>query len=137
MNISLQALRDKRDQLTASLARVDDLRPGFLTARFRKCGKRNCHCAQKDSPGHGPSYSLTHRLAGKTITQVIPQGPAVERTKAQIAEYHRFRKLVRELILVSEQICSAQVREAEALPASEAKKKPLRRSTGYRRRSGD
>ena len=122
MNISLQALRDKRDQLTASLARVDDLRPGFLTARFRKCGKRNCHCAQKDSPGHGPSYSLTHRLAGKTITQVIPQGPAVERTKAQIAEYHRFRKLVRELILVSEQICSAQVREAEALPASEAKK---------------
>jgi hypothetical protein len=44
---------------------------------------------------------------------------------------------VRELILVSEQICSAQVRNAETLPASEAKKKPLRRSTGQRRRSGD
>src|SRR5580692_6963143 len=121
MNISVQALRDKRDQLAGSLARVDDLRPGFLTARFRKCGKRNCHCAQKDSPGHGPSYSLTHRLAGKTITQVIPQGPAVDRTKAQIAEYHRFRKLVRELIVVSEQICSTQVRDGEAHPASEAK----------------
>jgi hypothetical protein len=61
MTISLQALRDKRDQLAASLAGVDDLRPGFLTARFRKCGKPNCHCAQEDSPGHGPSYSLTHR----------------------------------------------------------------------------
>ena len=107
MTISLQALLDKRHQLAASLARVDDLRPGFLTARFRKCGKRNCHCAQKDSPGHGPSYSLTHRVAGKTVTQIIPQGPAVERAKAQIAEYHRFRNLVRELILVSEQICSA------------------------------
>jgi len=33
MTISLQALGDKRDQLVASLARVDDLRPGFLTAR--------------------------------------------------------------------------------------------------------
>ena len=137
MTIPLQALRDKRDQLAASLAHVDDLRPGFLTARFRKCGKLNCHCAQKDSPGHGPSFSLTHRVAGKTITQVIPQGPAVERAKAQIAEYHRFRKLVRELIAVSEQICSAQVRASEALPASEAKKKPLRRSIGHRRRSGD
>ncbi len=45
MSISLQALCDKRDQLASSLARVEDLRPGFLTARFRKCGKRNCHCA--------------------------------------------------------------------------------------------
>jgi hypothetical protein len=137
MTISLQSLRDRRDQLTASLARVDDLRPGFLTARFRKCGKPNCHCAQKDSPGHGPSYSLTHRVGGKTVTQVIPQGPAVERAKEQIAEYRRFRNLIRELIVVSEQICSAQVRDAEALPASGAKKKPLRRSTGQRRRSGD
>jgi hypothetical protein len=137
MTISLQALLDKRHQLAASLAHVEDLRPGFLSARFRKCGKPNCHCAQKDSPGHGPSYSLTHRVAGKTVTQVIPQGPAVERAKAQIAEYHRFRNLVRELILVSEQICSAQVRNAETLPASEAKKKPLRRSTGHRRRSRD
>jgi hypothetical protein len=137
MTISLQALLDKRHQLAASLAHVEDLRPGFLSARFRKCGKPNCHCAQKDSPGHGPSYSLTHRVAGKTVTQIIPQGPAVERAKAQIAEYHRFRNLVRELILVSEQICSAQVRNAETLPASEAKKKPLRRSTGQRRRSRD
>jgi hypothetical protein len=137
MNIPLQALRDKRDQLAASLGRVEDLRPGFLTARFRKCGKPNCHCAQKDSPGNGPSFSLTHRVAGKTVTQVIPQGPAVERAKAQIAEYHRFRKLVRELIVVSEQICSAQVRGGEAHRASEAKKKPLRQSTGHRRRSGD
>jgi hypothetical protein len=137
MTIPLQELRDKRDQLAASLASIEDMRPGFLTARFRKCGKSNCHCAQKDSSGHGPSYSLTHRVTGKTVTQVIPQGPAVERAKAQIAAYHRFRKLVRELILISEQICSAQARDADLVPASEAKKKPLRRSMGHRRRSGD
>ena len=137
MTISLQTLRDRRDQLAASLARIDDLRPGFLTARFRKCGKPNCHCAQKDSPGHGPSYSLTHRVGGKTVTQVIPQGPAVERAKAQIAEYRRFRNLIRELIVISEQICSLQVRDVEGVSASGAKKKPLRRSIGQRRRSGD
>jgi|SRR5579864_2685532 hypothetical protein len=137
MNSSLEALREKRDQLTASLARIDDLRPGFLTARFRKCGKLNCHCAQKGSPGHGPSYSLTHRIGGKTVTQVIPQGPAIERTKAQIVEYRRFRQLVRELIAVSEQICSAQLRDAQEVSTNQAKKKPLQRSAGRRRRSGD
>lgn len=136
MTTSLQALREKREQLAASLAHIGDLRPGFLTARFRKCGKPTCHCAEKGSPGHGPSYSLTHRVGGKTITQVIPQGPAVERAKAQIAEYRRFRNLVRELIAVSEQICSAQVREPAEEPTSEVKKKPLRRSVGRRPRAG-
>src|SRR6516225_8202054 len=123
MTTTLKALREKRALITARLAQIDDLRPGFLTARFRKCGKPNCHCAQKDSRGHGPSYSLTHRFGGKTVTQVIPQGPAVERAKAQIAEYRRFRNMVRELIAVSEQICSAQLRDPEAIPATEAKKK--------------
>ena len=137
MTTTLKALREKRALITARLAQIDDLRPGFLTARFRKCGKPNCHCAQKDSPGHGPSYSLTHRFGGKTVTQVIPQGPAVERAKAQIAEYHRFRNLVRELVAVSEQICSAQLRDPEAIPATEAKKKPLHRSIGPRHRSRD
>ena len=125
MTTSLEVLREKRDQLTASLARIEDLRPGFLTARFRKCGKANCHCAQRGSPGHGPSYSLTHRLGGKTMTQVIPQGPAVERTKAQLAEYRRFRHLVRELIAVSEQICSTELREEQTVSTTKAKKKPL------------
>lgn len=137
MTTSLEALQEKRDQLTESLARLDDLRPGFLTARFRKCGKPNCHCAQEDSPGHGPSYSLTHRVGGKTITQVIPQGPAVERTKAQLAEYRRFRQLVRELIEVSERICSVKLQQAQTVSTTEAKKKPLRRSAGKRHRSGD
>jgi len=137
MTMALKALRDKRALITARLAQVDDLRPGFLTARFRKCGKSNCHCAQKDSLGHGPSYSLTHRVGGKTVTQVIPQGPAVERAKAQIAEYRRFRNLVRELITVSEQICSVQLRDLGTVPAAEAKKKPLQRSVGQRRRARD
>jgi hypothetical protein len=137
MTTAVNALREKRALITTRLAQIDDLRPGFLTARFRKCGKPNCHCAQKDSRGHGPSYSLTHRVGGKTVTQVIPQGPAVERAKAQIAEYRRFRNLVRELIAVSEQICSAQLRDPEAVPATEAKKKPLHRSVGHRHRARD
>jgi len=120
--LSLEALREKRDQLAAGLAQIDDLRPGFLTTRFRRCGKPNCHCAQKGSLGHGPSYSLTHRVTGKTVTQVIPQGAWLEGTKAQLAEYRRFHRLVRELVAVSEQFCSAELRETQGPPEAKAKK---------------
>jgi hypothetical protein len=77
MTISLKALHEKREQLKAGLAQISDLRRGSLIARFRKCGKPNCHCAQKDSPGHGPSYSLIHASGGKTITQA-PPGPRAQ-----------------------------------------------------------
>ena len=137
MAVPIKTLQEKREQLKAGLAQVHDLRRGSLTARFRKCGKPNCHCAEKDSPGHGPCYSLTHARGGKTITQVIPSGPAVDRTREQIAEYRRFRKLVQELIAVSEQLCNAQLHQGEATQAEVSKKKPLRRSAGGRRGAGN
>src|SRR5258705_1164460 len=125
MTISLKALLEKREQLKAGLTQISDLRRGSLTSRFRKCGKPNCHCAQKDSPGHGPSYSLTHASGGKTITQVIPQGPAVDRTPAQIAEYRRFAKLVQGLIAVCQQLCNAQLQQPATLVAEVRKTKTL------------
>ena len=112
----LNALLLQRDQLKSELSAVGDMRPGSLVARFRKCGKSSCHCAQKSAQGHGPSYSLTHAVSGKTVTQVIPPGEAVERTRAQVSEYHRFRRLVQQLIAVSEQICNLQLKQAGDQP---------------------
>jgi len=137
MAVPVKTLQQRREQLKAGLAQVNDLRRGSLTARFRKCGKPNCHCAEKDSPGHGPCYSLTHARGGKTITQVIPSGQAVDRTREQIAEYRRFRKLVQELIAVSEQLCDAQLQQPEATQTEGSKKKPVRRFAGWRRGAGD
>lgn len=124
MSISsdLQALFQKRDQLKTQLAAVGDMRPGSLVARFRKCGKPSCRCAKKGAPGHGPCYSLTHAVAGKTITHVIPSGPAVERTREQIDEYHHFRTLVQQLIVISEQICALEMR-AQQRPDEDLNKK--------------
>lgn len=107
----LDALLQQRDQLKADLTSVGDMRPGSLVPRFRKCGKPSCHCTKKDDAGHGPSYSLTHAVSGKTVTHVIPAGAAVERTREQLDEYRRFRELVRQLIAVSEQICDRQLRQ--------------------------
>jgi hypothetical protein len=60
---------------------------------------------------------------GKTVTKIIPAGTAVERTRRQIAEYRRFRALMRELLEVSERLCDAQLAQGEAAPEKEVAKK--------------
>ena len=107
------ALSRQREALRTQLASVGDMRPGSLVARYRACGTPSCHCAGKGERGHGPSWSLTHAVAGKTRTKIIPAG-AVQRTKAQISEYRRFRHLVRELVEVSEELCNAQLEDLQA-----------------------
>ncbi len=125
----LDALRQQREQLKTQLATIGDMRPGSLVARYRKCGKASCRCAKKGAPGHGPSYSLTHAVKGKTITNVIPVGPAVEHAHQQIDEFHRFRQLVQQLVAVSEQICDLQLRQPRE-PEQDNKKNRARRPTG-------
>ena len=129
-SVDLASLRLKREQLTTAIAQIGDMRPGSLVARFRKCGKASCHCARKGAKGHGPSYSLTHPVAGKTITHVIPAGSAVEVTQRQLDEYHRFRELVQELIRVSEQICELQLRQPVTAERDDVKKNRARRPAG-------
>ena len=130
----LNALQLQRVQLKSQLSQIGEMRPGSLVARFRKCGKPNCHCAKQDAKGHGPSYSLTHPVAGKTVTRIIPAGAAVERTRQQLEEYRHFRQLVQRLLSVSEQICDWQLGHGE--PESEGVKKNLARGSSRRRDSG-
>jgi len=118
----IEELRKRRDELRAELNRVSDLRPGSLVERYRRCGKPGCHCAQEGSAGHGPSWSLTREVAGKTMTRVIPLN-AVQRTREQIAEYRRFRRISRELVETSERLCEALLDAPEAVSEKEAAKK--------------
>ncbi len=133
----LGGLIRRREALRQELAAVGDMRPGSLVGRYRKCGKPSCHCADASSEGHGPSWSLTRAVGGKTVTKIIPAGTAVERTRAQITEHRRFRGLTRELVEVSEKVCDAQLAAGKAATEEEAakkggSKKPLTRKSGPR-----
>lgn len=110
---TVDALLEQRQSIQNRIASLGDLRPGSLVGRYRKCGKPSCHCAQPGDPGHGPSWSLTHAVAGKTITRVIPSA-AVTQTEAQIEECRRFRALSKEFVEVSEALCEARLAEADA-----------------------
>lgn len=131
-NESIGELRRRREQLLAEMAAVGDMRPGSLVARYRRCGKPNCRCARDGERGHGPSFSLTHGVKGKTVTKVIPR-EAVERTREQIAECQRFRALAQEVVAASERLCDAELRQAAGPDSEEAAKKGASRSSSRRR----
>ena len=74
----------------------------------RRCGKPRCHCAQEGDPGHGPYWSVTRAVHGKTQFRSIAPD-AVRQTEEQIAEFHRFQRLTREFVDVSTRLCDAQL----------------------------
>jgi hypothetical protein len=117
----LSELRAKKEQILSEILNLSDFRPGSLAERYRRCGKSYCHCAKPGDKGHGPSFSLTRSVKGKTVTKIIPK-EAVEATNRQIQEYHRFREAVSELVDTNEKICDAKL-EASKNASREAKKK--------------
>lgn len=122
MSSGLEDLKKQRERLRAALAAIGDLRPGSLVERHHRCGKPGCHCARRDSPGHGPSWVLTRAVAGKTVTRGIPGGTAVQQTREQIEEYRRFRTLVQQFIDVSEKLCDTRTQIFRAASKEAAEK---------------
>lgn len=131
MPTPLSELEAQRERLKLQLSGLGDLRPGSLVERYRKCGKPNCRCARPGEPGHGPCWSLTHDVKGKTVTSIIPEA-FVPQTREQIAEYRRLRDLTHDLVNVNERIC--QVRIENRNSEDDSKKNFPRRATGSRRR---
>ncbi len=109
---SLETLSRRRTELWRHLNALGDFRQGALASQYRKCGKPGCHCAEDGDVGHGPRWVVTRSVDRKTRSQSIPAA-AVEATQAQVAEYHRFRALTRELTEVSSRICEERLKHGE------------------------
>ena len=109
----LAGLEHLRAELYEQLSRVGDFRRGSLNEVRRKCGRPNCACAQPGHPGHGPQYNLSRSVGGRTVTWHLKPGRELEKVRAEVAEYERFRALVGQVTEVNEEICAAR-----PLPAS-------------------
>ncbi len=121
---SLPELEAQRTVLLRSLTSLNDMRPGSVVGAVWRCGKPNCHCAQPEDPGHGPSLRLTYKSNGKTITEALPTPAAVRKAQQETAEFRRFRELSRELVQVSEKLC--RLRPVEETLTAQEKKRPKR-----------
>lgn len=131
---SLAELEAQRSKLLEEFLGLGDLRPGSITAVIRRCGKRTCHCAQPNDPGHDPQFRLTRRVAGKTMTESFPHPAALRKAQQEVAEFRRLQQLSEELVAVNEKICALRPVEQERGGWTAQEKK--RRRSSIRKRRG-
>lgn len=105
MNETLSSLERKREQLYKQLQETGDFRRGTISVLYRKCGKKNCACAQEGHPGHGPLYLWNATIGGKSYAKSLKLGPDMEKYLDEIANHQRFLKLCNEIVAINEQIC--------------------------------
>lgn len=124
---TLEELESLRDKLQRELLEIGDFRPGSVYPSYRKCGKKNCACAQPGHPGH-PQYLRTTAKGGKNRAETLRVGPELEKAVREAENYRRFVKLCRELVETNERICELRpVREVKDPEELEALKKKLQK----------
>jgi hypothetical protein len=95
-----EADRQAQAAIAAALGAAGFALPGSLVERRMRCGKPNCRCASDPAQLHGPYYSWTRKVAGKTETRLL-SAAQVERYRAWFATARRIRDLTNELEALS------------------------------------
>jgi hypothetical protein len=132
---SLQDLELRRKELFRRIETLGDFRRGTISVNYRKCGKKNCACARKDHPGHGPQYLWNASVGGKTRARNLPLGPELEKVEKEVETYQAFVRLTQELIEINERICHMRpVRSVDNEDELEELKKKLRRRFAEKRK---
>jgi hypothetical protein len=80
-------------QFAAGLAQPQPMRRGSVSERSIKCGKPGCACNQDPEARHGPYFSLTQAVSGKTQSRFLTAEQAAV-AQRQIAAGRSFREQV-------------------------------------------
>jgi len=107
-------------QLVAAFLHPEPIRRGSLYERRMKCGQAGCACQHDPKAAHGPYFTLTQKVEGKTHSRYISpeQAPAVRR---QIESGRQFRERVEAYWEACERWADEQL-EAIPVSAEEAEK---------------
>jgi hypothetical protein len=99
--------------LAAVLSQPKPMRRRAVSERTMKCGKAGCPCQEDPKARHGPYYSLTRPIAGKTHSRYLISEQA-ELARQQIAQGHKFREQVEQYREACEQWADAQLERPQA-----------------------
>ena len=120
-------------ELAVRLAHSQPMRRGSLCERYVKCGKPGCACAEDPKARHGPYYSLTRAVGGRTRSRFLSPEEA-QRAREQIATGQQFRRQVEAYWGVCEQWADAQLEAREEEGQAKVKKNRNRRGPRARLR---
>jgi hypothetical protein len=106
--------------LAAQLAQAKPMRRGSLSERYVKCSKPGCPCAKDPDARHGPYFSLTRGVGGRTESRFVSAAQA-ELVRRQVQAGQQFRRQVEAFWEACEQWANAQLEGPAA--ATEAAQK--------------
>ena len=86
----------RRRELTDQIAALGPTLPGSLVTRTSRCGNRGCRCQTDPDQRHGPYWTWTRSVGGKTITRALTTEQA-DRYRPWFDNARRLRELVDEL----------------------------------------
>ena len=133
MSETLPQLETQRVQVVQEMAGLGDFRRGSITSITGRCGKSNCHCHQPGHRGHGPNFRLTRKVGDKTISETFSSPAALQKAQREVATFHKFQALSRDLVEVNEKICDRRPVPGEEEWREQEKKR--RKRSGKRSRA--
>ena len=128
----LEALERQRAEILRQMQQLGDMRRGSVVEQYLPCGKSPCCCKKPGHPGHGPYFTLTSKVQGKTKTRQLRAGPVLEKVRREVHAFHHFRELSKRLIEINEEICEHRPIEERAVKKTSwlrSRRKSNRKST--------
>ena len=115
------------------LSQTRPMRRGSLGERWLKCGKPNCACATREEARHGPYFSLTRTVAGRTQSRRLTAHQA-DRARRQVAAGRGFRRQLEAYWEACARWADTELAHAEAGTGEAVPKRGSRRSSTPRSR---
>ena len=115
-------------QLAAELAEPKPMRRGSLSERTIKCSKPGCACAEDPKARHGPYFSLTRAVEGKTRSRFLTPEQA-SRARQQIETGHQFRSKLEAYWQGCEDWADRELESSPPVSAREAEKGGFQRTS--------
>ncbi len=104
------------------------MRRGSVSERFVKCSKPGCPCATNPKARHGPYYSWTRAVSGKTQSKFVP-ATQVEVVRRQVEAGRQFRDDVEAQWAICEQMADEELQGLASQAAEAVEKKGSKRAS--------
>jgi len=108
------------------LAEATPMRRGSVSERYVKCHKPGCPCADRPDARHGPYFSVSRVVKGKTRSRWL-DGEQAKLVREQVEAGQEFRRHVEEYWQACERWADARLDASEAASQEAAQKRGSQR----------
>jgi len=127
-----ERLEQRREALLDQMRSIRSMRRGTVNEQYLKVR----HKGEPEPAVCGPYYVLSHKRAGRTISQRLTSLQQVEQARSDVAAYRRFVDLCREYERLTEQLGQLE-RTSIADQGKNQRSRSSRRTARYSRPSPD